>query len=347
MPSSLTGMKLNDAYALTAFKYVIDSSSYKINFGNGNSSPISVYNNTTIFSTASPEVVFPQLSSGYGSNARVLAHAGSFAALGSMTSSTSSSSVDRARLFMQTSSQKTLDASLKNKATLVAEMRKDIVSTSTTVTNSIAVAAGTDEGGGTEDRPFEFTTFYDAATPANSYKSVRFGGAALSFANGTQLELKVMQDSTGTLTYNQDGRVSLGTVPLRFTQVCAQNGTIQTSDRNAKMYIQDIPDEVLDAWESVPVRMYKMKDAVEEKGEAARWHFGKIAQDIEEAFKSAGLDPFAYGVLCYDEWDDIKDADGYVIAKAGSRYSVRYDEAAQLDAAVMQRKLSMQSKQAQ
>lgn len=347
MPSSLTGMKLNEAYALMAFKYVIDSSSYKINFGNGNSSPLSVYNNTVMFSTASPEVIFPQLSSGYGSNTRVLAHAGSFAASGAMTSSTSSSTVDRARLFMQTSSQKNLDASLKTKATLVAEIRKDIISTTTTVTGNTAIAAGTDEGGSTEDRPFEFTTFYDATTPGNSYKSVRLGGAALSSVNGTQLELKVMQDSTGTLTYNQDGRVSLGTVPLRFTQVCAQNGTIQTSDRNAKMYIQDIPDDVLDAWDSVPVRMYKMKDAVEEKGEAARWHFGKIAQDIEEAFKSAGLDPFAYGVLCFDEWEDIKDVDGSIIAKAGSRYSVRYDEAAQLDAAVMQRKLSTQSKQAQ
>ncbi|MGG5840419.1 tail fiber domain-containing protein, partial [Huaxiibacter chinensis] len=278
MPSSLTGMKLNDAYALTAFKYVIDSSSYKISFGNGNSSPLSVYNNTTIFSTASPEVVFPQLSSSYGANARVLAHAGSFAASGAMSSSTSSSSVDRARLFMQTSSQKTLDASLKNKATLVAEMRKDIISTSSSVTSSIAIAAGTDEGGGTEDRPFEFTTFYDATTPSNSYKSLRLGGAALSSANGTQLEMKVMQDSTGTITYNQDGRVSLGTVALRFTQVCAQNGAIQTSDRNAKTDIMEIPDNVLDAWETIPVRMYKMKDAVEEKGDSARWHFGKIAQ---------------------------------------------------------------------
>ncbi|MFQ1038289.1 tail fiber domain-containing protein [Citrobacter koseri] len=347
MPSSLTGMKLNEAYALTAFKYVIDPSSYKINFGNGNSSPMSVYNNTVIFSTASPEVVYPQLSASYGSNTRVLAHAGSFAASGVMTSSTSSSSVDRARLFMQTSSQKTLDASLKAKATLVAEVRKDIISTSTTVTGTTAISAGTDEGGSTEDRPFEFTTFYDSVTPANSYKSVRLGGAALSSVNGVQLELKIMQDSTGTLTYNQDGRVSLGTVPLRFTQVCAQNGTIQTSDRNAKMYIQDIPNDVLDVWDSVPVRMYKMKDAVAEKGDAARWHFGKIAQDIEEAFKAAGLDPFAYGVLCYDEWDDIKDADGNVIAQAGSRYSVRYDEAAQLDAAVIQRKLSTQSAQAQ
>ncbi|MDM3063455.1 tail fiber domain-containing protein [Citrobacter sp. CK180] len=339
MPSSLTGMKLNDAYALTAFKYVIDSSSYKINFGNGNSSPMSVYNNTAIFSTASPEVVYPQIASGYGPNTRLLAHSGSFAAIGAMTASTSSASVDRARAFLQTSSQKALDASLKTKASLLAELRKDITSTSTTVTGNLALAAVTDEGGGTEDRPFEFTTFYDATTPANSYKSVKLGGGALSSVNGTQLELKIMQDSTGTLTYNQDGRVSLGTVPLRFTQVCAQNGTIQTSDRTNKMYIQEIPDDVLDAWDSVPVRMYKMKDAVAEKGDAARWHFGKIAQDIEEAFKAAGLDPFAYGVLCYDEWDDIKDVDGNIIAKAGNRYSVRYDEAAQLDAACLHRKM--------
>ena len=49
---------------------------------------------------------------------------------------------------------------------------------------------------------------------------------------------------------------------------------------------------------------YRLKDAVAAKGEAARTHAGLIAQDIRETFETAGLDPFKYGVLCYDEWDD-------------------------------------------
>ena len=28
-----------------------------------------------------------------------------------------------------------------------------------------------------------------------------------------------------------------------------------------------------------------------------------IAQRVKEAFESKGLDPFSYGLLCYDEWD--------------------------------------------
>ena len=50
------------------------------------------------------------------------------------------------------------------------------------------------------------------------------------------------------------------------------------------------------------------------------------------AFESEGLDVFAYGFVCYDEWEAMeeqKDKDGVVIQEAkpaGKRYGVRYDE---------------------
>ena len=34
-----------------------------------------------------------------------------------------------------------------------------------------------------------------------------------------------------------------------------------------------------------------------------RIHTGLIAQEIKKAFEGEGLDPFKYGVLCFDEWD--------------------------------------------
>lgn len=46
-----------------------------------------------------------------------------------------------------------------------------------------------------------------------------------------------------------------------------------------------------------------MKDAVAEKGDSARWHFGIIAQDVVRAFEDNNLNPFDYGVICYDEWN--------------------------------------------
>ncbi|MNO01461.1 hypothetical protein D3C81_2216010 [compost metagenome] len=48
--------------------------------------------------------------------------------------------------------------------------------------------------------------------------------------------------------------------------------------------------------------------------------------------QSHGLDPFAYGFICYDEWDElpeIRGEDGEIVQKhraADNRYSFRMDE---------------------
>lgn len=38
------------------------------------------------------------------------------------------------------------------------------------------------------------------------------------------------------------------------------------------------------------------------KGNAARWHVGVIAQDVQKVFSEEGLDAFDYGILCRDEY---------------------------------------------
>lgn len=54
---------------------------------------------------------------------------------------------------------------------------------------------------------------------------------------------------------------------------------------------------------------------------------------------------FAYGILCYDEWDaeeEVLDDNGTVInnkREAGNRYGVRYEEALILECAYLRSKI--------
>jgi hypothetical protein len=102
----------------------------------------------------------------------------------------------------------------------------------------------------------------------------------------------------------RDNAIDLGNSGARFDDIYASNGTIQTSDRNEK---QDI-EALSDAEQRVAVaakgllRKYRWKDAVAEKGDAARIHFGIIAQDLQAAFEAEGLDAGRYGMFISSTW---------------------------------------------
>ncbi|WP_459444231.1 tail fiber domain-containing protein [Alphaproteobacteria bacterium US3C007] len=101
-----------------------------------------------------------------------------------------------------------------------------------------------------------------------------------------------------------DNAIDLGRSSQRYDDIFATNGTIQTSDRNEK---QDIA-ELSDAEQRVSVaakglmRKFRWRDAVEAKGDAARIHFGIIAQDLQAAFASEGLDASRYAMFCSNTW---------------------------------------------
>jgi hypothetical protein len=97
---------------------------------------------------------------------------------------------------------------------------------------------------------------------------------------------------------------SLGTAAFRWTEVFAGTGAINTSDENEKQDIEEISfaESQVAKKAKTLIKKYRFKSAVKEKGERARIHFGIIAQELEEVFKEYDLDPYAYGVLCYDEW---------------------------------------------
>ena len=127
---------------------------------------------------------------------------------------------------------------------------------------------------------------------------------------------------------------SLGGASLRWTQVYAVSGTINTSDANQKQDIANLDD----AEKRVAIRIkglikkFRFKDAVAKKGDAARIHIGVIAQEVGDAFRAEGLDPNRYSMFCYDEWQAkpaTLDANGNVLipaVPAGSAYGIRYDE---------------------
>lgn len=196
--------------------------------------------------------------------------------------------------------------------------------------------------------------------------STTTGGGAYLGALGSDQVVRLQPSGIGAIILdsptatkpNTDGVASLGTSGFRWSEVWAVNGTIQTSDENAKQQIGPIDPAVLRAWGKINYCQYKFNHAVEKKGDKARWHVGVIAQRIKEAFESEGVDPFAYGILCYDEYDDeyeevrefytdIEKLTGKELTKlrftgekklirpAGQQLGVRYDEALALECAYL------------
>jgi hypothetical protein len=50
------------------------------------------------------------------------------------------------------------------------------------------------------------------------------------------------------------------------------------------------------------IRKFRWKDAVAEKGDEARIHFGIIAQDLQDAFVAEGLDAGRYAMFISSTW---------------------------------------------
>lgn len=132
--------------------------------------------------------------------------------------------------------------------------------------------------------------------------------------------LEVSTSLQGTV----DGAVNLGSGSRRFNTVYATTGTINTSDEREKEQFraQLAAERRVALAIKGSLKAFKFRDAVSEKGGAARWHFGTGAQTVAAAFQAEGLDPSTYGLFCYDEWPATDDQ------PAGHRYGIRYDELA-------------------
>lgn len=115
------------------------------------------------------------------------------------------------------------------------------------------------------------------------------------------------------------GNLVLGTANYKWSIVYADNGTIQTSDRNLKRNIEALADN--DKWEQffdrlIPTSyMFKKRETDESEKVHDRTHIGFIAQDIEDAMSDLGMSGEDFGGFCKDDMGDGK-----------VEYSLRYSE---------------------
>lgn len=138
--------------------------------------------------------------------------------------------------------------------------------------------------------------------------------------------------------------ITLGTASLDWKDVFTQNAVTVVSDARQKQDILPIDERALDAWADVAYVQYRWIDSVAHKGEAARTHFGVVAQRVQEVFAAHGLDAGHYGLFTYDVWEESAVMDGAVdgveswsYVPAGDRYGIRPDTCLMLEAALQRR----------
>ena len=132
---------------------------------------------------------------------------------------------------------------------------------------------------------------------------------------------------------NRDNAIDLGESSVRFDDIYATNGTIQTSDANEKQQIASLTDAEITAAKAISklFKTFKWNDKVAEKGDAARTHAGVIAQDVAQAMTDAGLDAGNYAFFISTTWWETQtevpavaeelDEDGNVITEAQEAYT--------------------------
>lgn len=112
--------------------------------------------------------------------------------------------------------------------------------------------------------------------------------------------------STTAIAPNSDNTKSAGTASLRFTQVYAASGTINTSDAREKTAVSQLTQDEMNCAKQLAdeIGTYQWLASIQEKGANARTHIGMTVQRAIEIFQSNNLDPFKYGIVCFDSWED-------------------------------------------
>ncbi len=116
---------------------------------------------------------------------------------------------------------------------------------------------------------------------------------------------------------------------------------VSGSDRRIKDDIEEIPDEVLDAWDNVKWNQFRMKKEVRQKGDDAPLHFGSIVQDVQKALSDRGVDPDRYGFLYHEDYlpeeRDLPSEENPEITN-GEKWYLKYAEAYAIEAAYLRRR---------
>ena len=187
--------------------------------------------------------------------------------------------------------------------------------------------------------------------PLGEY-NLTFGTTA---STGSDAVERMRIDKSGNITPGSDNTQTLGSASFRWSEVFAGTGTINTSDARDKTSVRGITKSEVSAAKdfSKEIGIYQFLAAVEKKGDEARRHVGLTVQRAIEIMAAHGLEPFNYGFICFDAWDDIFVEHAEVLAvkaveeseeseaveaveareawtektrEAGDRYAFRYDQ---------------------
>lgn len=147
-------------------------------------------------------------------------------------------------------------------------------------------------------------TFSSIISPAYNFtaSTSHFGSASSitsSVAGVSQLNV-----TTTAVTCSSTNRCTLGTASILWGQIYSSVSTISTSDGNYKQDIAELDEAERRVAVAIKglIKKFRFKDAVAEKGSAARIHVGVIAQEVQAAFTAEGLDANRYGLFCSDTW---------------------------------------------
>lgn len=124
-------------------------------------------------------------------------------------------------------------------------------------------------------------------------------GATITWANAATL------DSTQFISGVDNSR-TLGSATFRWSTVYAGTGSINTSDAREKTPVRGFtPDEINASQQlSKEIGAYRFLSAIAAKGDTAREHIGMTVQRVIEIMIANQLDPFGYGFVCHDDWED-------------------------------------------
>ena len=136
---------------------------------------------------------------------------------------------------------------------------------------------------------------------------VRYNGTALYFTSTSGNAGMVL--GYGALLPSRDSVWSLGSSTFKwnsasFSGTVTCQTVVQTSDYRLKDEIESIPDDVLDAWENLEPKQYKLKSDLETDKENAQVHYGWIAQDVESIIKGDRKGEVKNGLWLHEEWEE-------------------------------------------
>lgn len=148
-------------------------------------------------------------------------------------------------------------------------------------------------------------------------------------------------DTGGNFRPSADNAYSCGTGALRWSVIYSATALINTSDASTKTVLGGIDEAEKRVAQRIKagIKKFKFNDAVAEKGDAARIHWGVVAQDVQAAFKAEGLDADQYAMFCSDTWfekdgEHVLDEDGEIMTSGDvpdgavkvTRLGIRYEE---------------------